>query len=136
MQTAICKLQYANCNIQTAVCNLQHTNCNTARFSSTFKDWNFASGFHTNLILGSRFRFRFNSILGFRFKFKFKQTAICRLQCANCNMQTVMYYWNMQTAISVRDSIPPVPDSDSKSSKLQYADCNVQTEICKLKYAN
>merc|ERR1711978_683327 len=48
------------------------------------------------------------------------QTAICKLQYANCNMQTVIYYCNMQTAIC----------------KLQYANCHMQTAICKLKYAN
>ena len=57
----------------------------------------------------------------------------CRLQCAKCNMQTVIYFcntqteicklkyanWNMQTAIC----------------KMQYAKCNMQTAICKLHYA-
>ena len=96
MQTAMCKLQYdANCNIL-----LEYANCNISlRFNSTFS-------------------FRFNFTFGFRFKFKFKfkQTAICRLQCANCNMQTVIYYCNMQTGIY----------------KPKYTNCNIQTGICKL----
>ena len=42
------------------------------------------------------------------------QTLISKLQYADCNVQTVM---------SVQDSIPhSVSDSDSNSSKLQYAD--------------
>ena len=61
-------MQTADCNVQTqyANCNilLEYANCNIS--------------------------LRFNSTFGFRFRFKFKQTAICRLQCANWNMQTVI----------------------------------------------
>ena len=85
------------------------------------------------------------------------QTAIFKLKYVNCQIQfhikfeigflllasTQILFW---VPDSVSDSIPHwVSDSNSISSKLlyadwmcklQYANCNMQTEICKLQYAN
>ena len=107
-------LQY-NCNMQTEICKLPYS------VSVSICDLIFDSGIHTNLILGSRFSFRFNSTLGFRFKSKFKcRYKVSKQQYEKCNLQTNKgENCNLQIA----------------TWKLQPVNCNLQTATLQIQPA-
>ena len=89
----------------------------TARFSFTFnKNWIFASGIHTNLILGSRFSFRSNSSFHISVVYYSLHITVCILQFAHCSLHIAVYL--LQFAYC----------------RLQFPGCSMQFEVCRLQF--